>query len=158
MIRPHGETVEYEQELIEDRGNLVISRFTFNDLKEALVIEGIGVLDNGYQAVLFEFFDPPLEIMKIYDRKGNFTGYYCNVNTKPSRFECGYEIVDLYIDIFVLPDMRYQILDNEEFETAVRKGWISSNQESLARATVDRIAKDIEAGDFPPEVVRDFQA
>lgn len=158
MVRPHGDEVVYEQELVQDADDLVISRFTFFDLKEPLVIGGKEVLANGYEAVMFEFFDPPLEIMKIRDMSGNFTGYYCNINTKPSRFEGGYEIVDLYMDVFVLPDLRYEILDKEEFETAVKKGWLSNEQVSLAKATVDRIIRDIEAGNFPPVVVRDYRA
>jgi len=157
LIRPPGDVVEFQQELIEDRGNLIVSKFAFEDLDEPTIMEGREVVANGYHAILFEFFEPPLEILKIYDRDAKLTGYYCNVNTKPSRFEGGYEIIDLFIDVFVFPDMRYQILDEEEFETAVREGWITSEQERLARKTVDRLVADIKARTFPPAVVRDFR-
>lgn len=157
LIRPPGDVVEYHQELIEDRGNLIVSKFTFEDLDEPTIIEGKEVVANGYRAILFDFFDPPLEIIKIYDRDANLTGYYCNVNTEPSRFEGGYEITDLFIDVFVFPDLRYRILDEEEFETAMRKGWITGEQESLARRTVGKLVSDIKASNFPPAVVRDFQ-
>ncbi|MFQ6107323.1 MAG: DUF402 domain-containing protein [Thermoplasmata archaeon] len=157
VIRPHGETLDYEQELVEDRGNLIITRFTFFDFGEPLTIDRKVVVADGYEALMFEFFDPPLEILRITDMKGDFTGYYCNINTKPSRIEGGYEIVDLYIDVFVLPDMRFRILDEEEFEAAIREGWISKEQENLARDTVDRIVEDIAAGNFPPDIIRDFR-
>lgn len=156
LIRPPGDVVEYHQELIEDRGNLIVSKFTFEDLDAPTIIGGKEVVANGYHAILFEFFEPPLEILKIHDRDANLTGYYCNINSKPSRFEGGYEIIDLFIDVFVFPDMRYEILDEMEFETAVREGWITPEQENLARRTVDRLVTEIKASEFPPEVVRDF--
>lgn len=158
VIRPHGETFDYEQELVEDRGDLVITRFDFTDFRRPLIIHGQEVVAEGYRALLFEFFDPPLEIIVVTDKDGNLTGYFCNVNTEPSRVEGGYEIIDLYLDVFVLPDMRYEILDEDEFQEAIEKGWITEEQVSLARETVARIIKDIETGRFPPRIVREFRA
>ena len=158
VIRPHGETFDHEQELVEDRGDVVITRFDFIDFRRPLIIHGQEVVAEGYRALLFEFFDPPLEIIVVTDKDGNLTGYYCNVNTEPSRVEGGYEIVDLYLDVFVLPDMRYEILDEDEFQEAIERGWITEEQVSLARVTVARIVKDIEAGRFPPKIVQEFQS
>ena len=157
VIRPHGETFDYEQELVEDRGDLVITRFDFIDFREPLIIHGQEVVAEGYRALLFEFFNPPLEIIVVTDKDGHLTGYFCNVNTEPSRVEGGYEIIDLYLDVFVLPDMRYEILDEDEFQEAIEKGWITEEQVSLARETVARIIKDIKTGRFPPKIVREFQ-
>lgn len=158
VIRPHGEISDYEQELVEDRGDLVITRFDFTYYRRPLIVYGQEVLAEGYHALLFEFFDPPLEIIVVTDEDCILTGYYCNVNTEPSRIDGGYEVVDLYLDIFVLPDMRYEILDEDEFQEAIEKDWITEEQVSLARETVARVVKDIETGRFPPRIVQDFQA
>jgi predicted RNA-binding protein associated with RNAse of E/G family len=156
VIRPHGETCDHEQELVEDRGNLIITKFDF--LNHRLAVHDQLVIADGYHALLFEFFHPPLEIIVVTDEDRILTGYYCNVNTEPSRIDGGYEVVDLYLDIFVLPDMRYEILDEDEFQEAIEKGWITEEQVSLARETVARVVKDIETGRFPPRIVQEFQA
>lgn len=156
VIRPHGETSDHEQELVEDRGDLILTKFDF--LNYRLVVHDQLVIADGYHALLFEFFHPPLEIIVVTDEDRILTGYYCNVNTEPSRIDGGYEVVDLYIDIFVLPDMRYEILDEDEFQEAIEKGWITEEQVSLARETVARIVKDVETGRFPPRIVQEFQA
>jgi predicted RNA-binding protein associated with RNAse of E/G family len=156
VIRPHGETCDHEQELVEDRGDLIITRFDFLHYRDSLVVRDQLVIANGYHAMLFEFFRPPLEIIAVMDIDGILTGYYCNVGTEPSRIEGGYEVVDLYLDVFVLPDMRYEILDEDEFDEAIEKGWIDEGQASLARETVERIVRDIESGAFPPKTVRDW--
>ena len=156
VIRPHGETCDHEQELVEDRGDLIITKFDF--LNHRLVVHDQLVIADGYHALLFEFFHPPLEIIAVTDEDRILTGYYCNVNTEPSRIDGGYEVVDLYLDVFVLPDMRYEILDGDEFQEAIEKGWITEEHVSLARETVARIIKDIEAGRFPPRIVQEFQS
>ena len=158
IIRPHGETFDYDQECVEDRGDLIVTRFTFTDFTKPLIVGGGVVVDEGYRALMFEFFDPPLEIIKVYDHENAFTGYFCNVNTRPHRIEGGYEIVDLYLDIFVLPDLTYEILDEDEFEEAVREGWISEEQAAFAKSTLAKVIDDVEAGNFPPVVVREFPA
>jgi len=155
VIRPHGETCDHEQELVEDRGDLIITKFDF--LNYRLIVYDQLVIADGYHALLFEFFHPPLEIIVVTDEDRILTGYYCNVNTEPSRIDGGYEVVDLYIDIFVLPDLRYEILDEDEFQEAIEKGWITEEQVSLARETVARIVKDIETGRFPPRIVQESQ-
>ena len=156
VIRLHGETCDHEQELVEDRGDLIITKFDF--LNYRLVVHDELVIADGYHALLFEFFHPPLEIIVVTDEDRILTGYYCNVNTEPSRIDGGYEVVDLYLDIFVLPDMRYEILDEDEFQEAIEKGWITEEHVSLARETVARTIKDIETGRFPPRIVQEFQA
>jgi predicted RNA-binding protein associated with RNAse of E/G family len=156
VIRPHGETSDHEQDLVEDRGDLIITRFDFLGLRGPLVVHDQLVISEGYHAMLFEFFHPPLEVVGVTDADGALTGYYCNVNTEPSRIDGGYEIVDLYLDVFVLPDLRYEILDEDEFAEALEKGWIDEEQASLARETVNRVVRDIESGAFPPEVVREW--
>lgn len=156
VIRPHGDTSDYEQELVADLGDLIITRFDFSEFRRPLMVQDRLVVDNGYHALLFEFFSPPLEIVAIWDLDGNLTGYYCNINSEPSRIEGGYEVVDLYLDVFVLPDMSYEVLDEDEFAEAIKKGWIDEREASLARETVRRVVHEVESGEFPPEVVRDW--
>ena len=156
VIRPHGDTSDYDQDLVADLGNLIITTFDFSEFRRPLVVRDKLVVDNGYHALLFEFFSPPLEIVAIWDLNGTLTGYYCNINSEPSRIEGGYEVVDLYLDVFVLPDMSYEVLDEDEFEEAIEKGWIQEQEASLARETVRRVIQEVESGEFPPEIVRDW--
>src|SRR5467141_288218 len=43
--------------------------------------------------------------------------YYCNINTPPRFEDCVLTYTDLDIDILVEPNLSYQVLDLEEFET-----------------------------------------
>lgn len=139
-----------------DTPDLIVSEFRFSGLEEPTVLEGRTIVENGYRCVLFEYAKEWYEIMKIWDKEGELVGYYCNINTPPKRFEGGYEVTDLFLDLWVFPDLEHHILDEHELERAVARGWIDKQMERIARNVLADLVRKVEMGDFPPDIVNRF--
>jgi predicted RNA-binding protein associated with RNAse of E/G family len=60
--------------------------------------------------------------------QGRHTGYYCDIVTPPRPLDDGeVEVTDLFLDLWVSPDLGYEVLDEEELECALLKGGFQSN-------------------------------
>lgn len=53
--------------------------------------------------------------------------------------------------------MRYKILDEEEFEEALRKGWITEELSGKARKELHKLIATVENKTFPPLLVRSLE-
>ena len=66
------------------------------------------------------------------------------------------EITDLFLDLWVTPDLGYQILDHDEFASAIQNGWIEPDLASQAQQALDQLISVVESTNFPPEPVKRF--
>jgi hypothetical protein len=65
----------------------------------------------------------------------------------PERVEDGWRYVDLELDpVWHQRDGRVEIEDEDEYEEARRRGWMSADDAGLARATADRCAEVLHCG------------
>lgn len=154
FIRPPNNINVWEHELILDSQNNIVSKFVFDGLPHAFKVAEIPVIENGYIGTTHEFVGKWYEIVKVIDKNDEIKGYYCNINEPFKRVEDGYEIFDLFIDLWVFPDGKYVILDEDELEKAIIERWVTAHQAKKARETIDQLIKMIEKGDFPPDIVR----
>ncbi len=143
-----------QQRLYEDENVIVTSqRITPSS---PIIINGETVLGDNYTAVWFVFTGLWYDIGKIYNLNNEWTGYYCDI-IKPVNRQVGtFEIVDLFLDVWVSPDNSFEIQDEDEFETAIRNGDISHELAEQARKALSELILTIEAGQFPPEFVENF--
>ncbi len=98
--------------------------------REKLVIEAVfqaGHRDLGYVVfemgdLFFEFyyFQRWFNIEQVYSTDGDLKGWYCNIAMPPAISDYEISFVDLAADVFVYPDGRYLLLDQEEFEADIR--------------------------------------
>ncbi len=126
-----------------------------------LVIDGEEVMGAGYLVDWFLFKGEPYDIGRVHRPDGIWTGYYVDV-LEPVKWTGAdphslHRLVDLFLDIWISPDGSYQILDEDEFEEAEARGHITPVQAAAARATLASLLAQIDAGTFPPEVVRASQ-
>jgi len=107
------ETWRYQGRILEKSEKSLLIEAFFN--RQDLPFHGITLRQN--DRFLERYFqDRWYNIFEIHDREDDqLKGWYCNI-TKPAEIKLG-EIfyVDLALDIFVYPDGRYLILDQEEF-------------------------------------------
>jgi predicted RNA-binding protein associated with RNAse of E/G family len=150
------EVEEWEHELLLDDQELIVSEFIFSGLPRPSVLKGRTVTENGYRGILFEFVKEWYEIIKIWNHDGGLVGYYCNINAPPIRFEGGYEITDLFLDLWVFPDLEYIILDEDELLEGAERGWISSSMKMKAQEVLTELVNTVESGKFPPEIVNEY--
>ncbi|MBI3979624.1 MAG: DUF402 domain-containing protein [Chloroflexi bacterium] len=98
--------------VIEETNSGVVVAATFTYPSRDL---GYVVLDQGGEWVESYYFDRWYNIFEIGTPDSRLKGWYCNV-CAPARLD-GDDLtfVDLALDLFVYPDGRYLVLDEEEF-------------------------------------------
>ena len=108
------ETWRYSGHVLKRDPSSLLIEAEFN--REDVVFQGI-LLKRGDPFVEMYYSDRWYNIFEIHDRdSGEIKGWYCNV-TRPAELNKS-EIcfVDLALDLFVYPDGRQLVLDEDEFE------------------------------------------
>ncbi len=145
-----------QQLLYEDDETIVTSqRITPSS---PIILNGETVLGDNFTAVWFVFAGYWYDIGKIYNLKNEWTGYYCDIIKPVKRQEGIFEIVDLFLDLWISPDGTYVIQDEDEFEHAVRNGDISKELAKQARNALTKLISEVESGNFPSEFVKSFNS
>jgi len=111
---PEGEaTWQYQGSLLRREPNAVVLEARFN--RPDMPFMGIALKENDRFIETF-YTDRWYNIFEIYDRDdGQMKGWYCNVG-RPAVLEGGtISYVDLALDLWVSPDGRQTVLDEEEF-------------------------------------------
>lgn len=129
--------------------------------REPVVVGVDPVIHPGDLAVWFLFQGEPYDVARIYGRDNTFRGFYCDaldpVAWRGRDPETLATLVDLFLDLWIWPDHRVTILDEDDLHRAGLNGWISPDQSALARATIDRLSNAVDEGCFPPPVVVGFR-
>jgi protein associated with RNAse G/E len=93
------------------------------------------------------YFDRWYNVFQVYSKEGVLKGWYCNV-TAPAKVDEELTFVDLALDLWVWPDMRYLVLDEDEFaehEAAL----YSAEHTRTARAALAELIARTENGTLP---------
>ncbi|MGA3297442.1 MAG: DUF402 domain-containing protein [Candidatus Bathyarchaeia archaeon] len=126
-------------------------------VKEPRKVFGKIIADEDYLAIWFIFKDRWFDIGKFYDRSNNWLGYYCDIVKPVTSLLHGTRtsvITDLFLDLWISPSNKYCILDEDEFDEAVRTRLISKRLAQKAVSELGRIIKMVEHGKFPPAYVK----
>lgn len=121
-------------------------------------VDGNVIADDGYPAIWFVYKDRWYDVGKFYDRSRNWIGYYCDIIKpvdklldNPSRTVT---LTDLYLDLWIWPDGRLVVLDEEELERGLEQHCISSSLAKRARTEIASLIRRAQSGKFPPVSVR----
>jgi len=124
----------------------------------SVVFDEKTVLASGYQIVYFDMMRKWFSVGKIRDLNGKHTGYYCDIITPPRLLKDGVvEITDLFLDLWVAPNLRYKVLDEEELDDALQKGWITEQLYKKSRTELEKLITLVKRGDFPPPLVKHLE-
>ena len=93
------------------------------------------------------YSDRWFNILHIASPDGRPRGWYCNVAMPAEWNDEGISFVDLYLDLFVHPDGRYTIFDEDEF----REGQRELSEDVVARAygALRELIQLAESGSLP---------
>src|SRR5580765_4007015 len=80
----------------------------------------LGSIRRGTRTVEYYWLDRWYNVFRFLNDDGTTRLWYCNVNTPPAFSNDALTYIDLDIDILVQPDLSYQVLDMDEFETNSR--------------------------------------
>lgn len=111
--------------------------------------------DRGYVYLQYFPHGQAYAVTKMMDELGSTVQWYidiCKAHGKDENGHIWYE--DLYLDIVVLPDGSFCLLDQDELDEALEKKIISANDHRFACETAEGLLKEIQAGkrdafDFP---------
>lgn len=119
------------------------------------------VLEAPSPAVWFTLPGAHHDIGRFHTPAGELTGFYANILTPveilpPSGGADVWRTTDLFLDVFLTPEGRVHVLDEDELHGAVRRGWVDRPTARTARLEAARLARLARTGAWPPPIVREW--
>jgi len=94
------------------------------------------------------YFERWYNVFQVYSKDGDLKGWYCNV-TMPARVQDGeLTFIDLALDLWVWPDRRHLILDEDEFAELAQSTYTVEHVQ-LARSALDELIARTADGTLP---------
>lgn len=147
----------YKHELVYKDGGLIVTRAPFRPSK-SLMSQLPELRDLEYRAIWYVFDGKWHDLGAIYHPSGKLEGYYCDMIRPAKQTKKGLEIDDLFLDLWVFPSRRYLILDENEFEEAIKLGWLKASTADRVRQKLEKLIHHVEDGRFPPPMVERFKS
>ncbi len=92
---------------------------------------GYVVLERGDLFLEWYYFGRWYNIFQVYGAVGQLKGWYCNIGMPPALSDGELSYVDLALDVFVHPDGRHLVLDEDEF-AELKRDTFSAEDAALA--------------------------
>ena len=109
---------------------------------------GYVVFERGDVFYEYYFRDRWYNVFQIYSAGGELKGWYCNVSA-PAVIEDGVlTFVDLALDLFVYPDRRFLVLDQDEFDE-LEQSTYRPEDAGAAKAALAELIDRARAGTLP---------
>ena len=109
----------------------------------------LGAIKRGTRTVEYYWLDRWYNVLRFLENDGSTRLWYCNVNTPPLLDDDVLTYVDLDIDVLVMPDFSYQVLDLDEFDANAERYGYSNEEKAQARAAVEEMISLIKNREFP---------
>jgi predicted RNA-binding protein associated with RNAse of E/G family len=155
--RPPARTDIFEQELLYQSDDVLVTFAASTQLAKTLIIDGKVALEHGSPAIWFSFPGLEHDIGRFHDAAGVFTGLYANVVTPlVMNSATEWRMTDLFLDVWIGKEHGPRVLDEDEYDHAVSQGWITSEQAGNAQREVERIVSAWETGTWPPAIVNEW--
>ena len=133
-------------ELIEQRGSLLA---LVGEFDRTVDHPDLGRIEKGTISHEYYWLDRWYSIFRFHEPSGSLRNFYCNINMPPSFSGDVLDFVDLDIDVLVWPDLRYDVLDRDDYETnSTRFGYPKHIIEKVEEA-LNELLKLIETRDLP---------
>jgi predicted RNA-binding protein associated with RNAse of E/G family len=150
-------TTVFRQRLVHREAGCAVTLMERTPLPAPVSAGGRAILEPGAPVVWFTFDDAWHDIGRFHTSGGTFTGFYANV-LSPVHFvsPLHWTTTDLCLDVWLDADGDMQLLDQDELDEALRAGWLDDATAARARTEADTIMGGARAGDWPPQIVRDW--
>ena len=91
------------------------------------------------------YFDRWYNVFQVYSETGELKGWYCNVTRPAEIHDDELTFVDLALDLWVWPDRRYLVLDEDEFDELAETTY-SAEDIAVAREALAELIRRTEDG------------
>lgn len=153
--RPPDRLQVFEQHLVHDGADVKVTLAGYRSIPP-IVIAGDVVLEAGADVVWFTFPGLWHDVGRFHRADGTFTGLYANVLTPPVLDGPEWDTTDLFLDIWVSPGGDVLLLDEDELEEALARGWVDGATAARAREEAMRLMDATAAGAWPPAAVLEW--
>src|ERR1051326_1333804 len=132
--------------IAQQNGSLIVLDAEFDvDVSHHL----LGEIKRGTRTVEYYWLDRWYNVFRFLNDDGTTRLFYCNINTPPTLKDKVLSYVDLDIDVLVLSDFSYQILDLDEFEQHARLFSYAPEVRESAQNALTEIISRIESHQLP---------
>ncbi len=129
-------------ELLLRDDNLLVTRW--KPIKERQDISG---------GMSFTFLKEGYKVSKFFGASGEFKYWYCDIiNVLYEELQDRYTLVDLLVDVKIMPDGQVEVLDLDELAEALEKNIITKEEAGKSLYTLNKILKMVYEGKFPPDL------
>jgi predicted RNA-binding protein associated with RNAse of E/G family len=144
----------FQQRVVVERPDVIVTLGEPAELPAPLTHDGTVMLDVGALAVWFTFPGAWHDIGRFHRADGTFTGIYANVLTPPVLGpDHRWTTTDLFLDVWIPAGGPPVLLDEDELEGALARGWIDSVTAARACQEGARLLVEAGEGSWPPPVV-----
>jgi predicted RNA-binding protein associated with RNAse of E/G family len=152
-LRPPDDERVYVQRLVHDDDRVKVTLAEDVQVDE-MIIGGRRAMEPGCHVVWFTFPGVWHDIGRFYLADLSFAGFYANILT-PAEFHGGgrWSTTDLFLDVWLSPDGRLTVLDQDQFQTAIDGGVLPTDVANRALGEVADIEAAARSGQWPPPVV-----
>jgi predicted RNA-binding protein associated with RNAse of E/G family len=144
---------EYKQLYVEDDDFTgYISLLVLNKVKEPLFVnvpgkEDFCVADHNYKWLQYSSTRKNHSMTAMFNDKGEVIQWYFDIARKASLSSEGIPYFDdLFLDVVVLPNMEYFLLDEDELQEALEHQVIQVDEYNLAKREAEKIMESIKEG------------
>jgi len=153
--RPPDRLQVFEQRLVHDADDVKVT-LAEHRFGPPIVIGGEVVLETGADVVWFTFPGNWHDVGRFHRADGTFTGLYANILTPPVLDGPEWNTTDLFLDGWLYPDGRALLLDEDDLEEALARGWVDGATAARAREEAKRLMDATAAGAWPPAAVGEW--
>jgi protein associated with RNAse G/E len=132
--------------LLEKEGDLLSFLGVFED---EVSHPDLGIIRRGTTSLEFYWLDRWYNIFRFHEPDGELRNYYCNINLPPKFENDVLDYVDLDIDVVVWRDLRYEILDMEDFQRNSKEYDYPLVVRQKAEESISELISMIEGRKFP---------
>jgi len=106
--------------------------------------------------ISYTFLKEGIKISRFYDADKKFAYWYCDIiDVKYDKEINQYTLIDLLLDVKLLPNGIMKVLDADELAIALEQGLITQVQACRSLKKMDGILQSIYNNTFPPEICMD---
>lgn len=106
--------------------------------------------------ISYTFLKKGIKISRFYDAGKMFAYWYCDIiDVKYDKALNQYTLIDLLLDVKLMPDGTMKVLDADELAIALEQELITQEQACRSLKKLDSILQSIYSNSFPPSICMD---
>ncbi|GAC1398652.1 MAG: DUF402 domain-containing protein [Pyrinomonadaceae bacterium] len=131
--------------IVQTASLIILDGFFETEIRHPL----LGTIARGTRSLEFYWTTRWYSVFRFHEPDGHLRNFYCNINQPPEFDGAKLRFVDLDIDILVLPDMSFRVLDEDEFAANAARFNYSDDVRANILNAINELKQIIAARHFP---------